>query len=190
MFTIADLPWLLVSRSPLLDLGLCTCKRNVNASALSGSQSLGDQPLAMERAHPYVSLDTLDVRLRCAEHSLTRHARQLRGVEAMQVNIQNSAASATYLNTVGNQVHAIASRVRDLEAALEIIAPFGPDLDESLTDSRARLVALENPTWLVPNFPRMMCRTVIAWIQRVRLLAASCRRCVRRWIMRAAPERV
>ena len=82
----------------------------------------------MERAHPFVSVDALDVRLRRAEHSITRHDGQLRGVETTQVNLQNSAASATHLNNVGARVHSLTGRVRDLEAAFEIIAPFGPDL--------------------------------------------------------------
>ena len=132
--------------------------------------------LAMERGHPYTSLDSVDVRLRRAEHLLTQHTRQLCGVEVMQVNIQNSSASAVRLNNVGNQVNSLAARVHDLEAALEIIAPFGPDLDENLTDVRARLVALEHRTWLMPTYPLMMYRTMIACFQRLRVLASSWRR--------------
>ena len=137
----------------------------------------------MDRAHPFVSLDALDVRLRRAEHSLTRHDRQIRSLETTQVNIQNSAASATHLNNVNAQVHALAGRVRDLEAALEIIAPYGVDLDGSLNDIRDRLVMLESQTWLVTNAPRVMCRKVAALALRLRLLASSRQR-AQRWFRR------
>ena len=39
----------------------------------------------MERGRPYTSLDSVDVRLRRAEHLLTQHTRQIRGLEVMQM---------------------------------------------------------------------------------------------------------
>ena len=81
----------------------------------------------MERGHSYTTLDSLDVRLRSAEHLLTQHTRQIRGHEVTQINLQNSAASAVQQSQY-NQVQSLTARVKDLETGGNSLTPLGRGL--------------------------------------------------------------
>ena len=108
----------------------------------------------------------------------------------MQINLQNSAASAVHVNNLSNQVQSLTARIRDLETAVELINPIGPWLDDTLDDLRARLVALENRTWSMSRFFLLMCQAVKNKVSQLRVRVSSCCRRARRWVTRDVSEDV
>ena len=108
----------------------------------------------------------------------------------MQINLQNSAASAVHVNNLTNQVQSLTARIRDLETAMELINPIGPWLDDTLDDLKVRVVALENRAWSLPRIFQLAIQIVKAKVRRLHAWTASCCRRARRWVARDASEDV
>ena len=173
------LGWYLLPLSTLYCAFRCCCTC-LSAVPLAASCLAADPPVASSvpltwppaMHHPYITLDALDSRLRRAEHTVARLDRQLRLAQQARMHLQNSAASGNHLNAVHQQVTQQGSRLHDLESAVDIVTPLGPQL-------RSEIAQLDYRVW---SLERSYVRTLVNTVRRrwreaahlCRTLASAC----------------